>query len=96
MSENTIVVSTSTDSRWTLGKVKVSPDELAKNLEDLIGDLSESFKSARSKLEGATLSEVVIAVEIGAQGKVSLLGTGGSASAKGGLQLKFTFENEAT
>ncbi|HEY9671501.1 MAG TPA: hypothetical protein V6D11_08665 [Waterburya sp.] len=52
----------------------------------VVGDL---FNQAEQQT-GMKLSEVQLSVEINGEGQVSLVGTGGKVSNKGGITLKFT------
>ncbi|MGL5083150.1 MAG: Pepco domain-containing protein [Microcoleaceae cyanobacterium] len=74
-----------------LFKRRVPVDALAlksqmNGLLNVVGDL---FDEAEQQT-GMQLTEVTLSVEINGEGKVSLVGTGGTLGNKGGITLKFT------
>jgi hypothetical protein len=80
-----------TEKVMTIVKKRVPIDAVAlkaqmSGLLKVVGDL---FDQAEQKT-GMKLSEVEVSVEINAEGQVSLVGTGGKVSNKGGITLKFT------
>lgn len=74
--------------------VKISSEKLRRNLESFTKALSQSFESVSSSVEGGRLSEITVHVTVGAEGSIKLLGSGGSASAEGGISLTYVFDAE--
>ena len=75
----------------TLERKRIPIDAVAlkAQMNGLLKVVGELFEQAENQT-GMKLNEVELSVEINAEGKVSLVGTGGSLSNKGGITLKFT------
>jgi len=58
-------------------------------MSGFIAVVEEAFEQAQLSTSRLQLEEIELSVEIGSNGKVSLLGIGGEASAKGAVKLKF-------
>lgn len=59
---------------------------LQKNLQQFFRQLREILESGADEVGAFSLSQVEIAAQISAEGKVSLLGSGGSVGAQGALK----------
>ncbi len=57
-------------------------------MQSMVAIINDLFDHASTRT-GLQLNEVELSVEINAEGKVSLIGTGGSLGSKGGMTLKF-------
>lgn len=73
----------------TLPKIDtVSPETLQANLSRFLQAMQKTFTDAPVQLGHYRLDEIEIAVEVSAEGEVSLLGNGGKVGGKGTLTLK--------
>ena len=71
-------------------RVPIPVERLNKQMDDLITAVNQMFVQAQKPLQdGLELDEVELAVEVNAEGEVSILGTGGKAGGKGAITLKF-------
>lgn len=70
-------------------RVPLDARALKAQMQGMISTVNELFDQATSQT-GLQLNEVELSVEINAEGQVSLIGTGGKVSNKGGITLKFT------
>ena len=70
-------------------RVPLDAKALKAQMQGMISTVNELFDQATSQT-GLQLNEVELSVEINAEGQVSLIGTGGKVSNKGGITLKFT------
>ncbi|MEA5477885.1 hypothetical protein VB774_09665 [Pseudanabaena galeata UHCC 0370] len=78
------------DDRSVRKRSHISAEDLKQNIGEFIEVVEESFDRAESSKSKLQLEEIELSVEISGSGKVSLLGFGGDASAKGAVKLKFT------
>lgn len=76
-------------NRAAIERRQVDPAEIGDRLADLVAGLQSAIQRVSSVSAGWRLDELTVAVEIGAKGSVSLLGTGGEVSGSGGVTLKF-------
>jgi hypothetical protein len=78
--------------RDSLGRLRqrlpIPADQVKAQMQSMVTIINDLFDQA-STHTGLQLSEVELSVEINAEGKVSLIGTGGSLGSKGGIKLKF-------
>ncbi|MEL7377439.1 MAG: hypothetical protein AAFN65_10800 [Bacteroidota bacterium] len=83
-----VVTSTQSDLRGdesTITELKVQ--ELSGNLKTFLSNLDKVMAQMNTKVGGFEVDEMEIYVEISAEGKISLLGTGVQSSAMGGVKL---------
>jgi hypothetical protein len=66
----------------------VSPETLQANLTRFLRAMEKSLSDAPVQLAEYRLEEIEVAVEVSAEGEVSLLGNGGKVGGKGTLTLK--------
>jgi hypothetical protein len=69
-------------------RLPIPADQVKAQMQSMVTIINDLFDQA-STHTGLQLSEVELSVEINAEGKVSLIGTGGSLGSKGGIKLKF-------
>ena len=69
-------------------RVSVSADKVKAQMKSMISIVNDLFDDASTR-KGLQLDEVELSVEINAEGKVSLIGNGGTLGSKGGIKLKF-------
>ena len=69
-------------------EVKIST--LTEQMQKVVSGLKEVLQNLPAQLGQFNLTEMQIALEISAKGKVSVLGSGGEAGGKGGITLKLT------
>jgi hypothetical protein len=77
---------------WDRRKVDREPVPVARlndEMANLVGGMHQVIARIEAESERWQLDEVQVAVEIGAKGSVSLLGTGGEVSGTGGLTFTF-------
>jgi len=70
-------------------------DDLSRNLHAFVAGLRAVFKDLPVAPEGFSVDEIELHAEVDAKGKLSLLGTGGEAGARGGIKLVFRRKPEA-
>ena len=71
-------------------RVPISVESLNNQMDGLMTAVNQMFIQAQKPLQaGLELDEVELAVEVNAEGEVSILGTGGKAGGKGAITLKF-------
>ncbi|MDX6707233.1 MAG: hypothetical protein QOI48_3079 [Solirubrobacteraceae bacterium] len=75
--------------RKTVERDKVTVEELSARLGGFVAGMHAVISKIQATSREFPLVEVQVAVEIGAKGSVSLLGTGGEASTSGGMTLTF-------
>lgn len=66
-----------------------SPEVLKNELSKITLSISGVMEQKESEINGFSLDEVSIKLEVSASGKVAILGNGVSASGTGGIELKF-------
>jgi hypothetical protein len=66
----------------------VSPETLQANLTRFLRAMEKSLSDAPVQLAAYRLDEIEVAVEVSAEGEVSLLGNGGKVGGKGTLTLR--------
>lgn len=69
-------------------RTPVSANKVKTQMQDMISIVNDLFDDANAQ-KGLQLNEVELSVEISAEGKVSLIGNGGTLASKGGITLKF-------
>jgi len=77
---------------WDRRKVDREPvpvEKLNNEMAQLVGGMHSVIARIEAESDRWQLEEVQVAVEIGAKGSVSLLGTGGEVSGTGGLTFTF-------
>ncbi|NJL89591.1 MAG: hypothetical protein HC916_07175 [Coleofasciculaceae cyanobacterium SM2_1_6] len=77
------------DDRSPRQRSYITAEELKQNLGEFIEVVEVSFDRAESSNSKLQLEEIELSIEISGNGKVSLLGIGGEAAAKGAVKLKF-------
>jgi hypothetical protein len=77
------------EDRGNRKRSRISAEDLKDNIGEFIEVVEESFDRAESSKSRLQLEEIELSVEISGNGKVSLLGFGGEAAAKGAVKLKF-------
>jgi hypothetical protein len=70
-------------------RVQIDAFSIKTQINSLLKVVGDVFNHAEQQT-GMKLSEVEVSLEINAEGQVSLIGTGGKVSNKGGITLKFT------
>ena len=76
-------------NRKTVDRDKVTVEQLRERLGPFVAGMHAVIARVQEASGDFPLVEVQVAVEIGAKGSVSLLGTGGEASTSGGMTLTF-------
>ena len=69
-------------------RAKVSPETLQNNLTAFLGLMEKAISGIPQLLGGYALEEIELSLEVGAEGEIGLLGTGGKLSGKGSISLK--------
>jgi hypothetical protein len=72
--------------------VKVSVSELEQRMSRFLQSVGRIFQQAEQQTphsSGIRLDEIELSVEISGEGEIKLMGTGGKASSKGAITLKF-------
>jgi hypothetical protein len=77
-----------TETKVKRDRLPIPAAQVKAQMKSMVAIINDLFDDASTQT-GLQLDEVELAVEINAEGKVSLIGTGGSMSSKGGLKLKF-------
>ncbi len=70
-------------------RTRLKSEDLKKNMGEFLEVVEEAFEKAEKPQSRMRLEELELSVEINGEGKVSLLGNGGKAGAKGAITLKF-------
>jgi U3 small nucleolar RNA-associated protein 14 len=70
-------------------RVSLDAQALKSQMSSMLAMMDEVFSEANTR-PGLQLDEVTLSVEINAEGKVSIVGNGGSLRNSGGMTLKFT------
>lgn len=73
--------------------VKVSVNELEQKMSQFLKSVCQIFQQAEQQTiqySRIHLDEIELSVEISSEGEIKLMGTGGKASSKGAIKLKFT------
>lgn len=74
---------------FTRKRVPVDAQVLKTQMQGLISVVNDLFTEAANNSQGLQLDEVELAVEINAEGQLSLVGNGGKLGNTGGITLKF-------
>lgn len=69
-------------------RAEISPEKLKKNLASFLDSMGSAMAGVPDFLAGYKLEEIELSLEIGAEGEIGLLGTGGKLSGKGSITLK--------
>ncbi len=69
-------------------RLPIAADKVKAQMQSMIAIVNDLFDQATPH-SGLQLNEVQLSVEINAEGKVSLIGSGGKFGSKGGITLKF-------
>ena len=69
-------------------RIHINADELKQQIGNLLGVVGYVFDQAGTET-GILLQKIELAIEIGAEGQVSILGSGGKVTGKGGITLFF-------
>jgi hypothetical protein len=69
-------------------RATVSPETLQNNLKSFLGSMETAISGVPQLLGGYALDEIELSLEVGAEGEIGLLGTGGKLSGKGSISLK--------
>ncbi len=69
-------------------RLPISADKVKAQMQSLVAIVNDLFEQAPPR-PGLQLDEVELSVEINAEGKVSLISSGGKFGSKGGITLKF-------
>lgn len=70
-------------------RVSLDAQALKVQISSMLGIMDDVFAEAKGRT-GLQLDEVTLSVEINAEGKLSIVGNGGSLGNSGGMTLKFT------
>ena len=79
-------------ARAAVRRVSVNVDELQRSMGDLLTVLRHVFEQAQQQ-SGLRLESVELAVDISAEGEVSILAAGGKIAGRGALKLSFKRDN---
>lgn len=74
-------------------RVPIPAEKVKAQMQGMISIVNDLFDQASTRT-GLQLNEVELSVEINAEGKVSLIGSGGKLGSKGGIKLKFVRPSE--
>lgn len=74
-------------------RLPISADKVKAQMQSMVAIVNDLFEQAAPR-PGLQLNEVELSVEINAEGKVSLIGSGGKFGSKGGITLKFVRPSE--
>lgn len=69
-------------------RAQISPDTLKQNLNKFLDSMGGAMAGIPGTLAGFELDEIELSLEVGAEGEIGLLGTGGKLSGKGSITLK--------
>lgn len=69
-------------------RVPIPADKVKAQMQSMVTIVNDLFDQASTRT-GLQLNEVELSVDISAEGKVSLIGSGGKLGSKGGIKLKF-------
>jgi hypothetical protein len=69
---------------------EVPIDALRTNLDAFLNGMEGALPAIPATMSGYQINEITLSLEVGASGKVSLMGTGAELSGKGGLTLTLT------
>ena len=72
--------------------IPVAAEKLERGMSEFVEIMGRVLKHTREStkaLDGMTLDEIELSVEVNGEGQLSLLGMGGKAGAKGAMTLKF-------
>lgn len=72
---------------WFARRTTISPETLQANLKRFLGSMTTAMEGIPSVLAGFELNEIELSLEIGAEGEIGLLGTGGKVSGTGSISL---------
>jgi hypothetical protein len=75
---------------WFERRATVSPEKLQSNLKSFLQSMEKAMAGIPQLLAGYSLEEIELSLEVGAEGEIGLLGTGGKLSGKGSISLKLT------
>ena len=78
-----------TTMRKKTGIKELSAEELGSGIKLFLEQMNDVLKVSPAEIGGFKFKEFVVSAEIGASGKLTLLGTGVEGSAKGSLTFKF-------
>lgn len=70
-------------------QTRIEAEQLKQNVSEFLEVVEEAFDKAEKPKSKMQLDEIELSIEISGSGKVSLLGTGAEAGAKGAIKLKF-------
>lgn len=73
----------------TICSSKIKVKDLKKEFQSSISNISELFSDLEEYIKQFSLDEITISLEISAEGKIAILGSGVSGSLNSGIQLKF-------
>ena len=74
-------------------RVPIPAEKVKAQMQSMVTIVNDLFDQASTRT-GLQLNEVELSVEINAEGKVSLIGSGGKLGSKGGIKLKFVRPSE--
>lgn len=69
-------------------RAQVSAETLQNNLKSFLASMETAMDGLPKILSGYSLDEIELSLEVGAEGEIGLLGTGGKLSGKGSISLK--------
>jgi hypothetical protein len=72
----------------------INTETLKQGLTEFLDALGEVFSQVNLQKSQIHLNEIEVSVEIGAEGRLALLGSGIKAGNKGSLKLKFTYKQD--
>lgn len=84
-----VLTTDGTIMRKKSGIRELSAEELGSGVRLFLGQMNEVLRESPSNIGKFKFKEFVVSAEIGASGKLTLLGTGVEGSAKGSLTFKF-------
>jgi hypothetical protein len=73
--------------------IQVSVSQLERKMSQFLQSVNRLFRQAEEQqttyCSGVQLDEIQLSIEISGEGEIKLIGTGGKASGKGAIMLKF-------
>jgi len=84
-----VIAAEPTTARGIGRPVRINIDELSAHVKDFVGQMGAILQAVPDTFEHFQLAEFEFNAEVSAKGTLSLLGTGGELSGKGGLKFVF-------
>ena len=75
-------------------RVQVNVEDLKREIGNLLSAVGDVFDQAQAE-SGLALEEVELSIEVGSEGQISILGSGGKVTGSGGIKLSFKRQRAA-